>query len=108
DDVSIVNLSTLNVRATLHVGDEPADVVFAGIASAWVSVSGEDALKVYDPFNLATPPQVVAIPARKPRSLSVSPDGANVYVAVLNSSHGATVLSEAEAGDSLPPPIPPM
>jgi len=30
DDVSIVNLTTLNVRATLQVGDEPADVVFAG------------------------------------------------------------------------------
>src|SRR5881394_248322 len=109
DDVSIVNLSTLNVRATLHVGDEPADVVFAGSpARAWVSVSQEDALKVYDPANLATAPQVVAVPARKPRSLSVSPDGASVYAAVFNSSHGATVLSEAEAGDSLPPPNPPM
>ena len=109
DDVSIVNLATANVRATLHVGDEPADVVFAGSpARAWVSVSGEDALKVYDPGNLGTAAIVVAIPARKPRSLSVSPDGASVYAAVFNSSHGATVLSEAEAGDSLPPPNPPM
>jgi YVTN family beta-propeller protein len=109
DDVSIVDLATRNVRATLHVGDEPADVVFAGTpARAWVSVSGEDALKVYDPSNLALAPTVVAIPARKPRSLSVSPDGASVYAAVFNSSHGATVLSEAEAGDSLPAPVPPM
>ena len=109
DDVSIVNLATLNVRATVRVGDEPADVVFAGSpARAWVSVSGEDALKVYDPGNLGTAPQVVAIPARKPRSLSVSPDGASVYAAVFNSGHGATVLSEAEAGDSLPPPVPAM
>src|SRR5262245_45881713 len=103
DDVSIVDLGTLHVRATLKVGDEPADVVFAGApVRAWVSVSQEDALKVYDPANLVAPPQVVPIPARKPRSLSVSPDGANVYAAVFNSSHGATVLSEAEAGDSLP------
>ena len=109
DDVSIVNLATLNVRATLHVGDEPADVVFAGSPQrAWVSVSEEDALKVYDPANLAAAPQVVAIPARKPRSLSVSPDGASVYAAVFNGSHGSTVLSPAEAGDSLPPPNPPM
>src|SRR5262249_28390173 len=77
DDVSIVNLQTMNVRATLHVGDEPADVVFAGNpVRAWVSVSQEDALKLYDPANLAAAPQVVAIPARKPRSLSVTPDGA--------------------------------
>src|SRR5262249_36034772 len=29
DDVSVVNLNTLHVRATLRVGDEPGDVVFA-------------------------------------------------------------------------------
>src|SRR5215510_5681557 len=106
DDVSIVDLGTLHVRASLRVGDEPADVVFAGApVRAWVSVSQEDALKVYDPANLATAPQLVPIPARKPRSLSVSPDGASVYAAVFNGSHGATVLSEAEACDSLPPPV---
>ena len=107
DDVSIVNLATNNVRATLHVGDEPADVAFAA-GRAWVSVSGEDALKLYDPANLAAAPEVVAIPARKPRALAVTPDGASVYAAVFNSSHGFTVLSEAEAGDSLPAPVPPM
>src|SRR5256885_3972518 len=30
DDISIVNLNTLHVRATVRVGDEPGDVVFAG------------------------------------------------------------------------------
>src|SRR5215470_19560268 len=30
DSVSIVNLTTRNVTATLTVGDEPADVIFAG------------------------------------------------------------------------------
>ena len=109
DDVSIINLSTLHVRATLKVGDEPSDVVFAGTPlRAWVSVSQEDAIKLYDPANLATAPQVIAIPARKPRSLSVSADGAKVYTAVFNGNHGATVLSEAEAGDSLPTPVPAM
>ena len=109
DDVSIVDLGTLHVRATLKVGDEPSDVVFAGTPQrAWVSVSEEDAIKLYDPANLATAPQVIAIPARKPRSLSVSADGSKVYAAVFNSSHATTVLSEAEAGDSLPPPIPAM
>src|SRR5882762_5829571 len=53
DDVSIINLSTLHVRATLKVGDEPSDVVFAGTPlRAWVSVSQEDAIKLYDPANL--------------------------------------------------------
>ena len=30
DDVSVVDLATLHTRATLRVGDEPNDVVFAG------------------------------------------------------------------------------
>jgi YVTN family beta-propeller protein len=109
DDISIVNLTTLHVRATLRVGDEPNDVVFAGNPlRAWVSVSQEDAIKIYDPDDLAAPPQVIAVPARKPRSLSVSADRATVFAAVLHGNDGATVLSEAEAGDSLPAPVPPM
>lgn len=109
DDISVVDLTTLHVRATLKVGDEPSDVVFAGSPQrAWVSVSQEDAVKVFDPANLAAAPQVIAIPARKPRSLSVSADGSKIYAATFHGSHGATVLSEAEAGDSLPAPVPAM
>jgi len=109
DDVSIVNLVTCNVRATLHVGDEPADVVFAGSAErAFVSVSQEDAIKVYDPANLATAPVVIAIPARSPRALARSLDGSEVLVTVLNASGQSTVLTAAQAGDSLPPPVPAM
>src|SRR5438045_4010076 len=33
DDVSIVDLGTLHVSATLGVGDEPNDVVFAGASN---------------------------------------------------------------------------
>ncbi len=109
DDVSIVDLTTLHVRATLRVGDEPSDVVFAGSpVRAWVSVSQADAIRIYDPTDLAAPPQVVAVPARKPRSLSVSADGGTVYAAILHGNDGQTVLSAAEAMDSLPPPVPPM
>ncbi|HET7226715.1 MAG TPA: FlgD immunoglobulin-like domain containing protein [Candidatus Eisenbacteria bacterium] len=109
DDVSIVNLNTRHVRATLHVGDEPADVVFAGSPPrAWVSVSQEDRVKSFDPANLATAPVVVPIDGRMPRALAASADGAHVYVAVFNAGNRTSVLSSAEAGDSLPPPNPPM
>jgi YVTN family beta-propeller protein len=109
DDVSIVDLETENVRATVRVGDEPSDVVFAGTPlRAWVSVSQEDAVKVYDPADLAADPVVVPIPARKPRSLAVAADGQAVFASVLHGNDGATVLSVAEAGDSLPAPQPPM
>src|SRR4029077_7594466 len=77
DDVSIVNLSTLNVRATLAVGDEPSDVVFAN-GKAYVSVSQEDVVKAYD----ATSDALVAtipIDGRMPRALARSVDGMRVY-----------------------------
>lgn len=109
DAVSIVDLTTLHVRATLVVGDEPADVVFAGTPQrAFVSVSGEDVVKVYDPVNLAAAPVRVAIPGRQPRALARSADGQQVFVAVLSAGNRTTVLSEFEAGDSLPPPQPTM
>ena len=54
DDVSVVDLGTMHVRATLRVGDEPSDVVFAGPGpKAYVSVSQEDVVRVFDPGTLA-------------------------------------------------------
>ena len=73
DDVSIVNLTTQNVRATLLVGDEPTDVIFAGNpVRAYVCISQEDAVKAYDPLNLATPPIVIPIFGADPRALARS------------------------------------
>ncbi len=106
DDVSIVDLTTMHVRATLRVGDEPNDIAFAA-GRAYVSVSQEDAVKAYDPANLQAAPIVIPIPGRMPRALAASIDGANILVDVFNSGGQATVLSAAEAGDSLPPPNPP-
>src|SRR5947208_3091202 len=109
DDVSIVDLTTLHTRATLRVGDEPSDVVFAGTANkAYVSVSQEDAVKVYDPANLAAAPVVIPIAGRMPRALTRNLDGSEVIVDVFDSSAQSTTLSAAEAGDSLPPPNPPL
>jgi YVTN family beta-propeller protein len=62
DTVSIVNLATANVVATLSPGDEPCDVVFAGSpVRAYVSVAGENAVLVFDPTNLAAAPTTVPI-----------------------------------------------
>ena len=107
DDVSVVDLTTFNVKATVHAGDEPADVVFAN-GLAWVSVANEDCIKIYDPANLTRAPQVVPVAARMPRALAAKTNGSSVFVAVFNTNHTTTSLSEAEAGDSLPAPNPPM
>ena len=108
DDVSVVNLNTLHVRATLRVGDEPTDVVFAGNPlRAYVCVSQADLVQVIDPASLATV-ATVPIDGRVPRALARSPGGSRVYVAVLDAGNRTSVLSAAAAGDSLPPPNPPM
>jgi DNA-binding beta-propeller fold protein YncE len=101
DDVSIVNLNTGHVRATLRVGDEPGDVVFAN-GHAYVSVGGEDAVKVYDPATLALQ-SVIHLDGRMPRALARRPDGSFVYVASFLGGNKVTVLSAADVTpDSLP------
>ncbi|MCA1635030.1 MAG: hypothetical protein LC802_15405 [Acidobacteria bacterium] len=56
DSVSVVDLSTGNVTRTFDVGDEPTDVLFAGLARemAFVCVSGKSQVKVFDPSNTAS------------------------------------------------------
>ncbi len=109
DDVSVVDLTTLHVKATLHVGDEPADVVFAGAGnSAYVSVAGEDCVKVFDPTNLAAPPTVIPIPGDAPRALARSNDGSQVLVDVFRSSAQTTIVPASKVGANAPAPSPPM
>jgi len=104
DDVSIVNLNTMNVKATLHVGDEPGDVVFAGSPlRAYVSVGGEDAIKVYDPASPATAPSVIALNGSEPRALAVKNDGSKVYVALFGSGNQTTIMGPNKLpADSMP------
>ncbi|MGH7743129.1 MAG: hypothetical protein ACRENS_14040, partial [Candidatus Eiseniibacteriota bacterium] len=103
DDVSIVNLNTMHTRATLRVGDEPNDVVFAGSPPlAYVSVANEDVVKVYDPATLALV-STVAIEGRSPSALAVDATRTHVYVAVLHGSNLTTLLTASMIpGDSIP------
>jgi YVTN family beta-propeller protein len=102
DNVSIVNLNTMHVKASLRVGDEPSDVVFAGaVPRAYVSVSQEDCVKVYDPATRALV-ATIAINGRNPRTLAKSPDGSLVFAAVFQAGNRTSVLSAAEAADSIP------
>jgi len=102
DDVSIVDLTTMHVRATLRVGDEPNDVLFAGASgNAYVSVSEEDAVKVYDPTSL-TLIKTIAINGRMPRALARNAAGTLVFAEVFQAGNKTTVLSAPEVADSIP------
>ncbi len=111
DTVSIVDLAEMNVIATLYPGDEPADVVFAGVPQrAFVTVSQLNRVLVYDPLDLAAPPVVLDIEGQEPRALAT--DGTTVYAAIFESGNRTTILQKAAvsstanpyAGSPNPPP----
>ena len=109
DSISIVDLQTMAVVATVHTDDEPCDVVFAGTPEkAFVSCSQVNKIQVFDPSNLETPPIEIPIDAEDPRSLAVSPDGTQVYAAIFESGNGSTILGGGSEGPgviSFPPNV---
>ncbi|MCB1610480.1 MAG: hypothetical protein KDI60_01665 [Xanthomonadales bacterium] len=92
DSVSVIDLATRKVRATLATADEPFDVVFAG-NKAFVSCSQANQVLVYNTDNLALAPTVVPIAAEDPRALAVSADGRSVVAAIFESGNATTILS---------------
>jgi YVTN family beta-propeller protein len=102
DTVSVVDLSTLAVKATLKTQDEPWDVVFAGSPQkAFVSCGTAHVVQVFDPVNTAAAPTEVNILGEQPRALAVSPDGSSVYVAVFESGNNTTLLGGGAAGNNI-------
>jgi YVTN family beta-propeller protein len=91
DSVGVVDLDTGATIRTLSVGNEPADVVFAN-GRAFISVSQEDAVKVYDLSNLDAAPTTVSLFSNRPRALAVSNSGDKVYAAALLSGNRTTVV----------------
>lgn len=126
DSVSIVDLTSGSVTRTINVGDEPTDVLFAGNNGdkAFVCVAGggnqtidgisvtgaSGAVKIFDPANLGTAPQVVSIFAKQPRALARDAGGGRVFVSIFESGNQTTLIPERIVRDNggLPPPIPAM
>lgn len=109
DTVSRVDLALGAVSHTITVGERPTDLVFAG-GRAFVCVSGENRLAVFDPDDPGAIPRTIDLAASEPRALAVSADGSAVYVSALDSGNQTTVVPylAVEAGGGAPPPHPPM
>jgi YVTN family beta-propeller protein len=107
DSVSIVDLPTGRVRATLLTDDEPCDVVFAGSPQrAFVSCSQANTVLVFDPADLSASPTRIVIDAEEPRAMAVSPSGDSVYVAIFESGNGSTILGGGSVANfSFPPNV---
>lgn len=101
DSIDVVSLSERRVIDSLRVPDEPADVVFAG-GKAFVTAQATSAVHVFDAAT-RTSLGTVDVFGRDPRSMVVNADGTKVYVAVLRSGNGTTVVP---FDDAPPPPAP--
>lgn len=130
DSISIVDLKAAPPRVvrTLLVGDAPRDVVFAGPGGnrAFITTAhrgqnspypdGEYASEgigradvwVFDAGNLGsslggTPLTVLTLFGDKPRALTTSPDGSEVYAAVFRSGNQTTTVNEGLVCDDSGP-----
>ncbi|MBL0028884.1 MAG: beta-propeller fold lactonase family protein [Rhodanobacteraceae bacterium] len=93
DTISVIDLASGRVRATLATGDKPADVIFAGTPErAYVSVAGRNQLRIYDPANLAAAATILNLEGEEPRALARSADGSRVYVAFFESGNGSSIV----------------
>ena len=92
DSISIVDVPSLRVVATIDTLDTPSDVVFAGTpARAFVSCAMPNVIQVFDPISRVLITNLT-IRAERPKALTVSPDGQTVYVAVFESGNATTVV----------------
>ncbi|MFM2164297.1 MAG: hypothetical protein RL325_734 [Planctomycetota bacterium] len=91
DSITVVNPETRRVLRTILTGDEPCDVVFAGMPQrAFVTVSQRNQVAVYDPANPSAGPTVIAIEGEDPRALAT--DGERVYAAIFECGNDTTVI----------------
>ncbi len=110
DSVSIVDVPSGRVVATINTLDEPADVVFAGTPQrAYVSCSQVNTVQMFDPVTRAEVLPRIEIDGEDPRAMAVSGDGSEVYVAVFESGNATTLLgggaAEGENVITFPPNV---
>jgi len=108
DTVSVVDLGTRSVVATIDVGDEPQDVLVADGKLFVATARSAAPLDLLNPGSFVDNAVVIAsadapwdildrveIPAHKPRALARAGDA--VYVIPLNSGNHTTILSDLKA-----------
>src|SRR5438876_612225 len=85
--ISVVDVPTRRIAATLETLAGPRDLVFAGNPKrAWVSCSRSNAVMVINPQTRSVVTNI-AIEGERPRAMAASPDGSKVYVAIFESGN---------------------
>src|SRR5206468_4240193 len=100
DSISVVDVESRRVVATLQTLDTPADVIFAGSPRrAFVSCAMPNTVQVFDPVTRQLVTNVV-IEAERPKALAISPDGRKVYAAIFESGNATTIVGAKFSGRS--------
>ncbi|HVF35999.1 MAG TPA: hypothetical protein VND91_11810, partial [Candidatus Saccharimonadia bacterium] len=108
DTISVIDVASRRVTATIPTADEPADIVFAGTPRrAYVTASQANLVQVFDAGAPGAPIASIAIDGEDPRALAVSPDGRTVYAAIFESGNGTTILAGSTAATTFPPNVVP-
>lgn len=104
DSISVIDPDTLQIERTILVGDEPGDVVFAGVPErAFVTLGPSHAVVVFDPDAASPTPQIVEIAGAMPRAMTVSADGSTVHVAIFESGNATTLIPRTRVSSPASP-----
>lgn len=104
DSVSVVNLQSMSLERTVLVGDEPADIVFAGAPQrAFVSLAQPRQIATFDPEVTAPAITTININGNQPRAMTTSPDGSLVYVAIFESGNRSVIVPRATVSQGTGP-----
>lgn len=96
DSISIVDIASGRVVRTLGVGDEPADVVFAGNPQrAFITLSQPNRLVVHNAAAPGAPLANLLLEGEDPRALAASADGTRVVAAIFESGNHTTAVQRA-------------
>ena len=101
DSVSVVSVSQGIVTETVHVPDEPIDVVFAA-GNAYISLSRSNAVAVVNATTFANVAKI-SLFGGSPRAMAVSPSGKDVYALFAIAGNKTTLIPSQLAP---PPPAP--
>ncbi len=106
DSISVVDLTTMRVVASITTSNEPSDIVFAGTPTrAFISCGQPNLVQVLNPttFQVVTN---IAIDGNRPRAMATSPDLSKVYVAIFESGNASTIIGTGVSlGFPKPSPI---
>src|SRR5687767_10649401 len=105
DSISIVSVPRRIVVDTIHVQDEPGDVVFAG-GRAFVTCGRRNQVRVFDVVTHLPVGSPITLVGENPRALTVNSNGTKVYVAFALSGNRTTIIPPDRAPAQPPPTNP--